>query len=172
AVDDRGEHGAERAARLVDDGRRHPIAVHRPAEDEGGVDRLPCRSQRSLARRLRDAAPARVDGQTAAAATPARTAVELHRRVADLAAEPAGPAHETSVEDNPGAESRARGEDDERLDAAGRTERPLGERERVDVVVDEDGNAEASGEQRGERSIGELGDVMDLRADAAAVRID
>src|SRR5207244_4672112 len=67
----------------------------------------------ALPRGFRDAAPARIDRQTAAPAAPARRTVELHRRVAELAPEAGDAAHQPAVEDDAGAESRTRCEHDE-----------------------------------------------------------
>src|SRR5262249_59987536 len=86
---------------------------------------------RAFARRLGDSAPARVHGQTAAAATPARAAVELHRRVAELAAEAERAANEAAVEHHAGAESGARRQHHERADTAAGAEEELTERETV-----------------------------------------
>src|SRR3990172_933039 len=60
------------------------------------------------ARPLGDPAPARVDRQTPVPPAPARRTVELDRGVAELAAEAGDAPHQTPVEDDAGAEARAR----------------------------------------------------------------
>ena len=119
--------------------------------------------------RLRDAAAARVDGQTAAAAAPAGRPVELHGRVTELAAEAGDAAHQAAVEDDAGAEARARRQDHERARAAPGAETPLREGQRVDVVVDEDGHPEMRGETRTERLADEIRGVRRGSADDAGV---
>src|SRR5947207_3019965 len=86
AVHDGAEHRAEGTARLVDDGRGRGVALPRRAKDEGCRDRERVAAGRreqgrtreageARARRLGDAPAARVEGETAAAAAPARRPV-------------------------------------------------------------------------------------------------
>src|SRR2546426_293389 len=128
AVHDRPDHRAERLARLVHDGRGEGVALRRGGEDEGSRDRHWIASRRPqqdglrLARdagpgRIRDAPPARVEGQTTTAAAPARRAVELDGRVAELAAEAHGAPDEPTVEHEPGSEPGPGREYDERSGA-------------------------------------------------------
>src|SRR5438034_2551565 len=123
-VHDRREHRAERATRLVHHRRRDGLTVGGGAKDELGGDPIRRAAGKREQRRLdmagdarpggfRDAAPARIDRQTAAPAAPARRTVELHRRVAELAPEAGDAAHQPAVEDDAGAESRTRCEYDE-----------------------------------------------------------
>ena len=124
------------------------------------------------ARGLGDAAAARVERQAPAAAAPARRPVELHRRVAELAPEPRHAAHEPAVEHDAGAKASAGRQHDERARAPAGAEEPLGERERVHVVVDERREPESLRELRGEGAAGELGYVGHGLADAPRNRVD
>src|SRR4029077_961965 len=135
--------------------------------DRRGQDR-PLPRRRALARRFGDAPPVGVDRQASAYSAPARSAVELHAGVADLATEAGDAADQSSAEHDAGAESRPRRQDDQRADTARWSERPFRQRERVDVVVDEDRQTEPIGEDLGEGLAGELGHVGDLLTDPAA----
>src|SRR5439155_21410879 len=76
------------------------------------------------ARSLGDSPAARVEGEAAAPAAPAEPAVELHGRVAQLAAEPRRAAHDPPVEHDPGAEARAGRQHDQRAGAPAGAEPP------------------------------------------------
>src|SRR5207245_9200388 len=127
---------------------------------------------RRLPRRTSAPRPAPGHAQPAAAATPARAAVELHRRVAELAAEAERTANEAAVEHHAGAESGARRQHHERADTTAGTEEELAERERVDVVVDESRKPEALTEHRRQRQPAQLRGVQRLVADAARRAVD
>src|SRR3989454_3443428 len=183
AVHDRPDHRAERLARLVHDRRGEGVALRRGAEDEGSRDRQWIASRRPqqdglrLARdagpgRIRDASPARVEGQATTAAAPAPRAVELDGRVAELAAEAHGAPDEPTVEHEPGSEPGPGREYDERSGAPAGPEHPLAEGQRVDIVVDAREQPESCRELCGEGVARQLGDMAHGLADTPERRVD
>src|SRR2546429_9755890 len=80
-------------------------------------------------------------------------------------------AHYPPVKHDPGAEARAGRQHDQRAGAPAGAEHPLAERERVDVVVHEYGQAEPLAELGGERPAGEPGHVGYGLADPPGNRI-
>src|SRR5439155_3262387 len=119
-----------------------------------------------------DSPAARVKGEAATPAAPARRAVELHGDVAQLPAEPRRAAHEAALEHDPGAEAGPGRQHDQRARAPAGAEHPFAERERVDVVVHERRPTEPLRELGGERAASELWHVGHVLADPADGRVD
>src|SRR4030095_11789642 len=107
--------------------------------------------------------------ERAAASTTAKAAgaVELDRRVAQLAAEAADAPYPATLHHDAGAEARARGQQHQRAGASADTEPPLGQRQGIHVVVDEDRQLEAPLQQLGQRQAGQLRHVRHGLTDTA-----
>ena len=92
--------------------------------------------------------------------------------MADLAERPAGATNDGAVDDRAHADAAADGDDQQVVEPATGTVEVLSHGQGVDVVVDEDGNAQASLEDAGETRADPLGqwradDVSRARLDAA-----